>query len=793
MKLPLSWIKEFIDINWPLAQISKVLTSIGIEVDSIETLPLAFDKVVVGKVLKTEKHPNAEKLCIATVTNGTETFQVVCGAPNCREGIKTAFAQIGANVKDFKIKQAKIRGVDSYGMLCSGKELGISDEEDGILEFEDHITEGTDLNELYGEKILDVSLTPNLGHCNSVLGISRELSAVSNQPVKLPSVRLTENGEAIEKFATVDVKNKESCPRYTCRVIHGVKIAPSPTWLQNRLTACGLRPINNVVDITNYVLLEMGHPLHAFDLDQLSDRKIIVRDAVQEETITTLDNKQRALFGGDLLICDADKPVALAGVMGGINSEVSDSTVNLLIESAYFKAGAIRKTSKRLGLLTDASRRFERGTDPNILIEALDRATALIVEIAGGQVAKGVINIKEKEFLELIIPCRISRANQILGTHLGVSEVETIFQKLGFSTNWDGTDTFAVKVPTYRTDIHAEIDLIEELARIYGYDNIGLHHARFYSSALPHTPVFEFEREVRSHLVSEGLQEFLTCDLIGPTIIEKVKEGLMPDDASIKVLNPVSIEQSVLRTSLMPGLLNLAKYNWDHQNQDISGFEIGRIHFRKGEQFKEQSMVGIILTGKVRPHHWDYKPREVDFYDLKGIIENLLTELRIQNFTFQSQMLGGFHGGRQASVFVNGLELGSLGEVHPEILRRLDMPQRILYAELNLHDLMQIRQKELKMQPISVFPASERDWTLSLQPKEPVKMVFDAIQTFSSPYLEKFDLIDLYCGENGKNDFKNVTFRFVYRDKDKTIEQETVENEHARLIAFVSKNMNLKL
>lgn len=789
MRIPLNWIKEYIDINWPVAQIAKVLTSIGIEVDSIEILPLAFDKVVVGRVLKTEKHPNAEKLCVASVTDGVDTYQVVCGASNCREGLKTALALIGATVGDFKIKQTKIRGVESFGMLCSGSELGISEEDEGIIEFEDYISEGTDVSELYGEKILDVGLTPNLGHCGSMLGIVRELSAVSHLPIKLPQIQLQETGDPIDTLAKVIVENKDNCPRYTCRVIQDVTIAPSPLWLQKKLIACGLRPINNVVDITNYVLLEMGHPLHAFDLDQLHDHTIIVRDAAQEEKIKTLDDKERTLFVGDILICDAKKPIAIAGVMGGSNSEVSNNTTNILLESAFFKPGTIRKTSKRLGLQTDASKKFERGTDPNGLLGALDRASALIVELAGGRIAKGIIDIKEKEFPERVIQCRVSRTNQFLGTLLSVSEVESIFQSLGFNTNWDGTDSFAVKVPTYRNDIHAEIDLIEEVARIYGYDNIGIHNPKYLSSNLPNTPIFEFERTVRSHLLSEGLQEFLNCDLIGPSIIEKVKEGLMPDEASVKVLNPVSVEQSVLRTSLMPGLLSLAKYNWDHQNQDINGFEVGRIHFRKGEHFKEQAMVGIILSGRNRPHHWDVKPREVDFYDLKGVVENLLIELRVPGYTFSSQMLGGFHGGRQTSVFVNGLELGSLGEVHPEILRRLDMPQRILYAELNLHDLMQIRQRDLKMQDIPIYPASERDWTISLQPKQPVKCVVDTLSSFSSPCLEQFSIIDLYCGDKGINDYKNVTFRFIYRDKEKTISQEKVDSEHARMMAYVSNKL----
>ena len=796
MKIPLSWLKEYIDINLSPAQISKMLTLAGLEVDAVETSSHGFDKVVVARVVDVQKHPEADQLTLATVTDGFSTYQVVCGAPNCRPGIKTALALIGATLTDeqgksFKVKKSKIRGVDSFGMLCSSKELNLSDLHEGILEFAEHVKEGADVAEMYADTIFDISLTPNLGHCASVIGVARELSAATGQPVRLPDIHVTEeHNDTIASQASVDIIDFQGCPRYVCRLVKNVKVQPSPDWLQKRLLACGLRSINNIVDITNYVLMEFGHPLHAFDFDLLEGKGIVVRRATEGENFTTLDGKEWSLNTNDLLICDKGKPVALAGVMGGANSEVSDRTVNVLIEAAYFFPTVIRKTSKRLGLQTDASKRFERGTDPNILIQAATRAAMLMQQIAGGTVCEGFVDVSKQAFPEKIVKCRLSRINQVLGTHLSLSEVESILQRLQLSYSWDGQDFFTLKIPTYRNDLHEEIDIIEEVARIYGYDNITQAACRFQSSTLPDVPIFLFEREIRTRLISEGLQEFLTCDLIGPTLLKIVHDEEMPKDSFITVLNPTSIEQSVMRTSLLPGLLQVIKYNWDHQNQNIAGFEVGRIHFKENDQYKEQSIAGLILSGKRSPHHWDSKPEDFDFFDLKGMIENLLGELKVADVHFEENHLKSFHPGRQAAVYAGALEVGSLGEVHPAILRRLDVPQRILFAELNLHDLYKVRQSGQKMQEIPIYPGSERDWTITLNEAIPVAKIIKAIHSIPSRLLQEVSLIDIYQSEKLGKEFKNATFHFIYRDLKKTIAQERVDSEHSRIISEITNLIN---
>ena len=791
MKISLSWLKDVIDVKAHPTQIAKHLTLAGLAVESVETVTPGFEGVVVVRVTKTGKHPKSDKLLLATVTDGVESYRVVCGAPNCREGIKTAYAKVGATLRDgegnsFEIKQTKIQGIDSNGMLCSGKEIKISDEETTIIEFDEHINDGADVGDIYADTVFDISLTPNLGHCASVIGVARELSASTGEQVRYPEVSLTEDpNDPIENSTSVAVIDKEKCPRYACRLIKAVKIAPSPHWMRKRLTDSGIRPINNVVDVTNYVLLEFGHPLHAFDFDMLDGHKIVVRCAEEGETFVTLDEKTRKLKSEDLLICDQNKGVALGGVMGGQNSEVSDTTRNVLLESAYFQPTTIRRTSKRLGIQTESSRRFERGADPNNVLRALDRATMLIRQLAGGKVSTGVIDVKDHEFPESKVPCRLSRINHVLGTHLSMSGVESIFKRLNMSYAWDGQDTFTVTVPTFRVDITTEVDLIEEAARITGYDKIAQHDATYRSSKLQHAPIYLFEKEVRDRLSAEGLQEFVTCDLIGPTLIGIVKEGVMPEGARIEVVNPTSVEQSILRTSLLPGLLQVIKYNYDHQVRDISGFEVGRIHFKKDEQYKEQSVAGIILTGKVRSHHWEEKPHDVEFYDLKGIVENLLSELGVENVTFKENQLKILHPGRQAAVHVNSHEIGTMGEVHPAIMRRLDVPQRVLFAEFDLHEIFQVRKTERKMEEISVYPASERDWTLTIKEETPIQSIFDSIHSILSDLLEEVSLLDVYRSGKLGTGLKNVTFHFVYRDKNKTVEHEVVETEHARIIKEV--------
>ena len=798
MKVPLSWLKEYVTIKASSPEIADILTMTGLEVDAIEKYHPPFSGIVVGTVTDVEPHPNADKLCIPTVSDGTESTQVVCGATNCRKGLKVAFAKTGASIQEadgttFKIKKSKLRGVESCGMLCSGKELQLSDDGDGIIELPNDIPDGTDLAEYLSDTVLDISLTPNLGHCTSIIGVARELAAISGKTLKYPSFSVKEGTEDIENTATVSVENTELCPRYSCRVIKNVKISQSPLWLQRKLAHCGIRSINNIVDATNYVLIEYGHPIHAFDYDKIEGHKIVVRSAARDEKFITLDNVERNLPNGSLLICDNEKPIAIAGIMGGKNSEVGNATTNVLLESAYFDPSSIRRTSKSLALQTEASRRFERGTDPNNAPIALDRLSAMITELAGGEMAKGIIDIKDKPFKERNILCRFSRINKILGTQLAVNEIYTIFTNLGFAFTWDNSDTFDVSVPTYRNDITGEIDLIEEVARIYGYNNIPKSSALFSSSKIPDAPIFLFERTIREKLLAEGLQEFISCDLISPALAEIMEGNGITAESVVKVINPTSVEQSILRTSLLGGLLQLIKHNLDHGTKDISGFEIGRIHFKDNGLYCEQSCASIVLTGKTHPYHLEDADTSVDFFDIKGIVENIISSLNIRDITFPASNLTTLHPGRQASIIVNGVDVGILGEIHPSIQSKIDMPQRVIFAEINLHNLFTTQQGTPQMSPIPAFPGSERDWTLTIEKDVPVQDIIDAITAVPSKLLKTISLITVYQSDKIGNDNKNITLRLLYRSDSKTISSKAVDYDHNKIIEETLKSLKKRM
>lgn len=791
MRIPLSWLSEFIQIPASNSEISHTLTNLGLEVDAVEDVSPSFSGVVVGKVLEAKKHPDAEKLTVAQVTDGTETVQVVCAASNCRPGINVAFAKIGASLQNpdgstTKIKKSKLRGVESSGMLCAADELGFGGEHEGIMELGDSLPLGTDLSKQYSDTVFEISLTPNLGHCFSVLGVARELAAGYGKQVTMPKVRIPQSAPNKLK---VSIKDFDRCPRYASRFISGVKVAPSPEWLQKKLIAAGMRPINNVVDITNYVLLELGHPLHAFDASKIEGNEIIARSATAGESFTTLDGKERVLTHEDLVIADPKKILAIGGVMGGQDSEVTGTTTDIVLESAYFAPFTIRRSSRRLGIQTEASKRFERGADPNMVPLALDRAAEMIRDIAGGTIAD-VIDVKRSEFAPLKITCRLKRVNEILGVTLSLSEVESALNRLHMKTEATDINTLQVTVPTYRSDVTHEIDLIEEVARIYGYNNLKKEIDTYRSSEQPHSPLFLFERELRHRLCGEGLQEFLSCDLISPKLQQLIQNSDADKNRAVTVLNPVSEEQSVLRTSLMPGLLELVRYNQDHQMHDISGFEIGRVYFRGTEGYREQLVAGLVMAGKQRPNSWDQKPNQVDFFDLKGIVENVIEYLGISNTVFKKSSFNSLHPGRQASLYVGEMEIATIGEVHPSILRDLGINQPVLFAEMSLQDLMQKRKANVKMQPLAKYPGSERDWTITLTEATPIDAVFQAIHAIPSRLLETVTLKDIFRHETkvGKG-MKNATFHFIYRDLKKTLSQEAVETEHARIIDESNKTL----
>lgn len=786
MKVPLSWLKEYLPLTQSPQELEEVLNLAGIEVESMEASALKFSGVVVGQVLETNKHPSADRLSVAKVTDGKEEFQVVCGAPNCRAGLKVAFAKIGAALPEFKIKKSKIRDVESFGMLCAADELGLGLSGEGIMELGEEFEVGKDLSSYFSDVLLDVSLTPNLGHCFSIYGIARELSALLNLPLKTLKVELKQEGDAAVRIELID---KRQCHRYACCAVNGIQVGPSPAWLTKKLESCGIRSINNVVDVGNLVMLEFGQPLHMFDADKIEGNAIFVVSLTDYKELEMLDDAKHLIPPEALLICDAKKPLAFAGVMGGKSSAVTEATKNVMIESAYFTPQAIRKTGRLLGFKTDSAQRFEKGIDPNAVVERLRYAAALLCQVAGGK-ASHIIDEKTHEFHEKKIACRPERVNALLGTTLSHSEIAAILRRLGMHVD---EKAFLVTVPTFRGDITTEIDLVEEVARIYGYNNIPKPHPLHVSSTIAPAPLYLLEKEIRERLVAQGLQEMMTCDLISPMQAAMTVEAGMDKEMLISVLHSRSIDQSVLRSSLLPGLLQAVKYNWDHGRPNVAAFEVGRVHFKDQDQYLEPSVAGVILSGKRAPYHWNPKPEEFDFFDLKGILENLLSGMKIEELHFEPSHLHTLHPGRQARVKKGDAILGVLGEVHPDLVRKIDVPERIFFAEINLHELIPLIPKNWKVSTPSAFPGSERDWTVTMNETTPIENILRAIRSIPSRLLGKVELLDLYKSEQIGKDKKNVTFRFFYRDLSKTIAFETVEREHERITAEVGKHLGAHL
>jgi phenylalanyl-tRNA synthetase beta chain len=799
MRIPLSWLKSFISFSMPLETLAETLTLAGLEVDKIQDTPFSFSGVVVGEVLDVKPHPDAESLQIATVSDGKETFQVVCGAPNCKEGLKTAFAKLGAQLSSedgslWKIKKAKLRGVESLGMLCSEKELGLSTHHETIMDFPKELSNGTDLTEIFGDTIIEVSLTPNLGHCMSILGIARDLAAMIDTKIISPPITVKEDStKKIQDFIQVEVKSPNQCPRYSCRLIRNVKVGPSPLWLRKSVEAAGIRSVNNIVDVTNYVMVGMGQPLHAFDYKKIEGACLTIGLTHKTCTLKTLDGEIREVGAETVMIYDQAKPLAIGGVIGGKSSEVDLNTSDILLEAADFDPSFIRKASKHLHLRTEASSRFERGIDREALISALDQAASLIQKCAGGEIVEGKIDTVSKPMKKKKIVVRIDRVNEILGTSLSHGEIEAIFYRLDMEVAPANETSFEVTVPSYRNDIHQEIDLIEEVARIYGYNHIEKRVVAITHSSIPHCPIYSFGKEARQVLLREGLQEFLTCDLISPELATLSFEADFSEETLIHVLHPSSVDQSVLRMSLLPGLLQSVKHNFDRQTSNLSAFEIGHIHFKEKDNFCERAHAAIIMTGKNEPYHYDGRKRDVDFFDLKGVVENVLKGLGIASALFSHSDFESFHPGKQAAIYVGQTRIGALGEVHPKRLSFLDLKQRIFFAQLDLNDLFSLKGEVRQMTPLPQFPGSNRDWTFTLKKEVPFGAVLKELQRFQSKLLKDFYLLDLYEDEKIGKGYKNITLRLIYRDDRKTLEQAQVEKEHERLIATLSKHLFLDL
>ena len=811
MKVSYRWLNEYIDLSGIAAEeLAERMTRGGIEIDGVESLNKGVSGVVVGYVVSKEKHPDADKLNVCKVDAGTgEELQIVCGAKNVDAGQKVPVALIGATLPgDFKIKRAKLRGVESQGMICSAKELGMNDkllpkdQQDGILVLPGELAVGTPIGDALGidDEVLELDLTPNRSDCLSMLGVAYEAGALTGRPVKLPDNAVHDAAIRTSDYVQVSISAPEQCSRYTARYIKGVVVGPSPQWMQNRLIAAGVRPINNIVDITNYVMLEYGQPLHAFDADRIAGGRIDVRLARAGETMVTLDDQERKLEPHMLVITDGEKPVALGGVMGGANSEVTETTVNIVLESARFDGGTVRKTSRQLGLRSESSIRFEKGVDHARVVPALDRAAALMARYAGGLAADGYVEAVAAVEQPVDVTVTLDRINAYLGTSLSGLEAKTIFERLGFDYEADDDGSFKVRVPSRRGDITLPVDLIEEVARLHGYDEIPTTPIEGATTPGALTVPQAIRRGIRRKLTDAGLTEAFSYSLTHPDraqLFETLSEGARP----IRLAMPMSEDRSVLRTSLLPNLLDIATYNRNRRIEDLALFEIGSVFLTDEEALtrlpQEKHRLAGLLTGSRRAAQWNVKAEAVDFYDAKGVLEAVFELLGVSDkIGYESAAIERLHPGRTAVVKLDterGREtIGYVGQLHPTLQQQEDLADTFVF-ELELAPLYELADFAIVQQPLPRYPAIERDIAVVLDAGvEAAKLLAD-IRDAAGELLESVRVFDVFTGEKLGKDKKSVAVALVYRHAERTLTDEEVTERHSAVVERLSQSFGAEL
>lgn len=791
MKVSLRWLREYVPITLPPEELADKLTQAGTEVTEITTVGESWDNVFVGLVTKVDKHPNADRLVLATVELPDEEHTVVCGAPNVAAGQKIAFAKIGAELidghtgKPATLKAAKIRGVVSAGMVCSEKELGLSDEHEGILVLPEEAPLGVPLPEFMGDQIFDLELTPNRPDCQSMLGIAWEVGALTGNKVSLPEVEYPEQDPPIDEVIKIEVADPDLCARYTASLVTGMTVAPSPQWMQERLIAAGMRPINNIVDVTNYVMLEYGQPLHAFDYDKLREKHIIVRRARPGERLVSLDGEDRELDAEMLAITDPQGPVGLAGVMGGANTEVSEGTTAVLLESANFNNVNIRRTSDRLKLRSEASIRFDKGLSPELPIQGLRRATQLLAEVGGGTVTRGVIDVYPGKLEPEPVAVTPGRVEQVLGISVEKGKIISILESLGFECTEGRNEEVSVEVPFWRSDITIEDDLVEEVARIIGYDQIPVTPL---SGQIPHResdPLRQLGQDIRDILTTLGMQEVINYSLIGLAGMKEAGIEIPDTPRPLKVSNPMRSDQEYLRLSLRPGLLGNVAQNERRQEEGLCLFEVGRIYPPREKELPAESQVlAAIVTGPK-------KNAEEGFLRAKGILETLLNELGVEA-RFEADSDPGLYSGRVVALKAENDQLGVLGEVHPSVSEAFDIDSPAVHIfELDLQTLLRHVPSSKSYRPVSRFPGALRDVALIVDGDTPARAVEDLLKSF--PIVTSVKLFDIYTGDQVPAGKKSLAYTLMYQSPNRTLTEDEVNVVQAQLLQRLNKELGAEL
>ncbi len=801
MRISLEWLADFIDLDLEDPELPERLANglllAGLEVEALERPDGAFDGLVVAEVLSVESHPNADRLKVCRVADGAGERTVVCGAPNVAAGQRVVLATPGVRMPGgMKVEIARIRGERSEGMICSERELGLGTDHSGIMVLSGASAAGCDAAELLGLKdvIFDISITPNRADCLSVLGVAREAAALLGVSLRMPdtSVQEDENTPA-SSVCAVEIWDPDKCPRYAARIIQGVEIGPSPGWMGRRLRAAGMRPINNVVDVTNYVMLSLGQPLHAFDLHRLAEQKIIVRRwAGSDGPFTTLDGQAREMDDEDLMICDGEKPVAIGGVMGGLDSEVSDDTRDILLESAYFTPQTIRRTRRRLGMSTEASYRFERGLDPSGTVRAADLAVELIRQTAGGVIAQGAVDAHPAPIAPRQVPIRVARASCLLGVSLDASRVRESLESLELLVSEKSDGVFSVEVPTFRPDIEREIDLIEEVARRVGYENIPATLPTSASPAARPTRNRSLELQARRMMLAGGFSEALNYSFVSREALGSMG---WRDEEMVALRNPLSGEMDVLRTTLLAGLLANVAHNLSRGVGDIRLFELGRaFHPVKGDALPNQVLRMAAVVVESAPSEGD-APLPQALSELKGVLERFFGSLRVEDLLFEPvEAAPGWNASAASRILAGDAALGHIGLMAPEALDVWDIEARVSAFEIDLASLAEIESTPRRMKPLPKYPASLRDLAVVVNAERTNGQVEGMIRQAGGDWLESVHLFDVYQDSaleaSGE---KSLAYSLVFRHPEATLTDEQVSEAFEGIVGVLGARLGARL
>ena len=795
MKISYNWLKDYINLKLSPEELKDRMTFAGIEVEAVEQLGKNLKQIKIAKVVKFEQHPNAEKLSVCLVDDGTETKQVICGAPNCKNDIKVAFAGIGTQIQDFMIKKAKLRGELSFGMLCSESELGISFDHDGIMVLPEDAPIGTDLASYLGleDTCYDVEITPNRPDLLGIIGVARDLSALLELPLTLPESKLNASNEPIEDHLSLENKVPELCTRYTARMIKNVEVKDSPDWLKKKLISVGLRPINNVVDITNFVMMEFGHPLHAFDYSLINEKKIIVRSAKENEEFPALDEVTYKLKPEDVVIADENRAIALAGIIGGENSHITSSTKDIVIEAANFLYSSIRKTAGRMNISTDSSYRFERDITDEVAEFASIRACELILEIAGGELLKGKLDsFPTKKGLRKV-SIRPSRAKKILSIEISPKQIIEYLTALGLNITKESEDNLEFEIPYYRKDLTREIDLIEEVIRLNGYNNVPTF---LKSQNIMNKPVFFARRKIENLLVNYGFSEVVNWNFGDPKDLDKLKVNANDKRRDFaKLKNPLGESFSIMRSMLLPSLLKNALHNINHGQKNFRIFELKKVFTRKNEKLATEKLhLTGLLCGELNPVYWKDNSKQLDFYDVKGITEDILAELKLKNCEYQGSEESYYQPGMGVDVTISGRLIASLGKIDPKIAVKFDINLPVFAIDIDLEtiftmDLFQDHVFEI----IPKFPPVLRDVSFIIAKEHKYADIIETMRKAGKNVISKIVLFDEFAGKNIKDGFHSLTFSLVFSSDTKTLTDEYINNILKKVIKALINSYNTEM